>query len=78
MQIFWLISPTKENYELYEEWLLAGHSKEAFFADHVKYCQRIVLESQQLLLIPAGAWSVWPPNCLQTNQAAVSQFVVDS
>jgi len=72
MQIFWLISPTKENYELYEEWLLAGHSKEAFFADHVKYCQRIVLESQQLLLIPAGAWSGHRTVCRQTKLLSAS------
>jgi len=53
LQIFWLIPPTKENYELYEEWALAGN-KDIFFADEVKSCQRIVVEPGHLLFIPAG------------------------
>jgi len=53
LQIFWLMPPTKENYELYEEWSLAG-SKDIFFADEVKSCQRIVLVPGHFLLIPAG------------------------
>jgi len=51
-----LIAPTKENYELYEEWSLAGN-KDVFFADEVKSCQRIVLEPGNLLLIPSGTSS---------------------
>jgi len=54
-QIFWLIPPTNENYELYEEWSLAG-SKDIFFADEVKSCQRIVLEVGHFLLIPSGLY----------------------
>ena len=56
MQIFWLIPPTKENYELYEESSLA-RNKDVFFADEVKSCQRIVIEPGTILFIPAGTGS---------------------
>ena len=54
LQICWLVPPTKENYELYEEWSLAGN-KDIFFADEVKSCQKIVMDPGHLLLVPAGS-----------------------
>jgi len=57
VQVFWLVPPTKENCELYEEWSLAC-KKDVFFADEVKSCQRVVIEPGQLLIIPAGMFHV--------------------
>ena len=50
------MAPTRENCELYEEWTAAATAskKDAFFADEVKSCQRLIVEPGHLLVIPAG------------------------
>ncbi|KAG8125393.1 putative Lysine-specific demethylase 2A protein [Naja naja] len=39
-KIFWLIPPTPQNLELYENWLLSGKQGDIFLGDRVSDCQR--------------------------------------
>ncbi|KAL8180128.1 UNVERIFIED_CONTAM: Lysine-specific demethylase 2B [Gekko kuhli] len=52
--IFWLIPPTLQNLELYEEWVLSGKQSDIFLGDRVERCQRIELKQGHTFFIPSG------------------------
>ncbi|RMC05767.1 hypothetical protein DUI87_17310 [Hirundo rustica rustica] len=54
LQIFWLIPPTLQNLELYEEWVLSGKQSDIFLGDRVERCQRIELKQGYTFFIPSG------------------------
>lgn len=60
LQIFWLIPPTPQNLELYENWLLSGKQGDIFLGDRVSECQRIELKQGYTFVIPSGTvgWAV--------------------
>lgn len=58
MQIFWLIPPTPQNLELYENWLLSGKQGDIFLGDRVSECQRIELKQGYTFVIPSGTLRV--------------------
>ncbi|XP_053226178.1 lysine-specific demethylase 2B isoform X1 [Podarcis raffonei] len=53
-KIFWLIPPTLQNLELYEEWVLSGKQSDIFLGDRVELCQRIELKQGHTFFIPSG------------------------
>ncbi|KAJ7419343.1 hypothetical protein WISP_54594 [Willisornis vidua] len=53
-EIFWLIPPTLQNLELYEEWVLSGKQSDIFLGDRVERCQRIELKQGYTFFIPSG------------------------
>uniref|UniRef100_A0A8D0BXX9 [histone H3]-dimethyl-L-lysine(36) demethylase n=2 Tax=Salvator merianae TaxID=96440 RepID=A0A8D0BXX9_SALMN len=53
-KIFWLIPPTPQNLELYENWLLSGKQGDIFLGDRVSNCQRIELKQGYTFVIPSG------------------------
>nr|XP_020658414.1 lysine-specific demethylase 2B isoform X1 [Pogona vitticeps] len=53
-KIFWLIPPTLQNLELYEEWVLSGKQSDIFLGDRVERCQRIELKQGHTFFIPSG------------------------
>ncbi|XP_074640784.1 lysine-specific demethylase 2B-like isoform X2 [Tubulanus polymorphus] len=53
-KVFWLIPPTNENLNLYEDWVLSGKQADIFFADQVKDCERIRLHEGYTFMIPTG------------------------
>lgn len=53
-KIFWLIPPTLQNLELYEEWVLSGKQSDIFLGDRVELCQRIELKQGYTFFIPSG------------------------
>ncbi|XP_054826546.1 lysine-specific demethylase 2A isoform X1 [Eublepharis macularius] len=53
-KIFWLIPPTPQNLELYENWLLSGKQGDIFLGDRVSDCQRIELKQGYTFVIPSG------------------------
>ncbi|XP_021268962.1 lysine-specific demethylase 2B isoform X10 [Numida meleagris] len=53
-KIFWLIPPTLQNLELYEEWVLSGKQSDIFLGDRVERCQRIELKQGYTFFIPSG------------------------
>ncbi|XP_048370703.1 lysine-specific demethylase 2B isoform X2 [Sphaerodactylus townsendi] len=53
-KIFWLIPPTSQNLELYEEWVLSGKQSDVFLGDRVERCQRIELKQGHTFFIPSG------------------------
>ncbi|NXT25229.1 KDM2A demethylase, partial [Syrrhaptes paradoxus] len=53
-KIFWLIPPTPQNLELYENWLLSGKQGDIFLGDRVSECQRIELKQGYTFVIPSG------------------------
>ncbi|XP_070583739.1 lysine-specific demethylase 2A isoform X1 [Erythrolamprus reginae] len=53
-KIFWLIPPTPQNLELYENWLLSGKQGDIFLGDRVADCQRIELKQGYTFVIPSG------------------------
>ncbi|TFJ97979.1 erythroblast NAD(P)(+)--arginine ADP-ribosyltransferase-like [Platysternon megacephalum] len=53
-KIFWLIPPTPQNLELYENWLLSGKQGDIFLGDKVSDCQRIELKQGYTFVIPSG------------------------
>lgn len=57
-QVFWLIPPTPQNLELYENWVLSGKQGDIFLGDRVSDCQRIELKQGNTLIIPSGTHSV--------------------
>lgn len=58
LQIFWLIPPTPQNLELYENWLLSGKQGDIFLGDRVSECQRIELKQGYTFVIPSGTLRV--------------------
>ncbi|XP_062284004.1 lysine (K)-specific demethylase 2Aa isoform X1 [Scomber scombrus] len=53
-KVFWLIPPTPQNLELYENWVLSGKQGDIFLGDRVSDCQRIELKQGCTFIIPSG------------------------
>uniref|UniRef100_A0A4W4E4M7 [histone H3]-dimethyl-L-lysine(36) demethylase n=1 Tax=Electrophorus electricus TaxID=8005 RepID=A0A4W4E4M7_ELEEL len=53
-KVFWLIPPTPQNLELYENWVLSGKQGDLFLGDKVTDCQRIELKQGYTFIIPSG------------------------
>ncbi|TNN80698.1 Lysine-specific demethylase 2A [Liparis tanakae] len=53
-KVFWLIPPTPQNLELYENWVLSGKQGDIFLGDRATDCQRIELKKGCTLIIPSG------------------------
>ncbi|KAG7283549.1 hypothetical protein CRUP_026476 [Coryphaenoides rupestris] len=56
--VFWLIPPTPENLELYENWVLSRKQGDVFLGDRANDCQRIELKQGFTFIIPSGAHQV--------------------
>ncbi|KAG0414317.1 hypothetical protein HPB47_008514 [Ixodes persulcatus] len=55
-KVFWLIPPTKRNFQLYEQWVLSGKQGDVFFGETVEKCDRVTLNEGDTFFIPtAGA-----------------------
>jgi len=52
--VFWLIPPTPQNLELYENWVLSGKQGDIFLGDKATDCQRIELKQGNTFIIPSG------------------------
>lgn len=52
--MFWLIPPTPQNLELYENWVLSGKQGDIFLGDKATACQRIELKQGYTFMIPSG------------------------
>ncbi|KAJ0051087.1 hypothetical protein NL108_012296, partial [Boleophthalmus pectinirostris] len=53
-KVFWLIPPTPQNLELYENWVLSGKQGDVFLGDRATDCQRIELKQGYTFFIPSG------------------------
>uniref|UniRef100_A0A4W5KPP2 [histone H3]-dimethyl-L-lysine(36) demethylase n=1 Tax=Hucho hucho TaxID=62062 RepID=A0A4W5KPP2_9TELE len=53
-KVFWLIPPTPQNLELYEDWVLSGKQGDVFLGDKAQDCQRIELKQGYTFMIPSG------------------------
>nr|XP_015209467.1 PREDICTED: lysine-specific demethylase 2A [Lepisosteus oculatus] len=53
-KVFWLIPPTAQNLELYENWVLSGKQGDIFLGDKASDCQRIELKQGYTFMIPSG------------------------
>ncbi|KAK7138307.1 hypothetical protein R3I94_013816 [Phoxinus phoxinus] len=53
-KVFWLIPPTPQNLELYENWVLSGKQGDIFLGDKATACQRIELKQGYTFMIPSG------------------------
>ncbi|XP_074545028.1 lysine (K)-specific demethylase 2Aa isoform X2 [Halichoeres trimaculatus] len=53
-KVFWLIPPSPQNLELYENWVLSGKQGDVFLGDRVSDCQRIELKQGCTFIIPSG------------------------
>ncbi|XP_058237611.1 lysine (K)-specific demethylase 2Aa isoform X2 [Hemibagrus wyckioides] len=53
-KVFWLIPPTPQNLELYENWVLSGKQGDIFLGDKATECQRIELKQGYTFIIPSG------------------------
>ncbi|XP_029910000.1 lysine (K)-specific demethylase 2Aa isoform X2 [Myripristis murdjan] len=53
-KVFWLIPPTPQNLELYENWVLSGKQGDIFLGDRATDCQRIELKQGFTFIIPSG------------------------
>ncbi|XP_038053826.1 lysine-specific demethylase 2B-like isoform X2 [Patiria miniata] len=53
-KVFWLIPPSEDNLELYENWVLSGKQSDIFLGDRVRECTKIVLEAGYTFMIPSG------------------------
>ncbi|KAL4641716.1 lysine-specific demethylase 2A-like [Arapaima gigas] len=53
-KVFWLIPPTSQNLELYENWVLSGKQGDIFLGDKASACQRIELKQGYTFMIPSG------------------------
>uniref|UniRef100_A0A673BEC0 [histone H3]-dimethyl-L-lysine(36) demethylase n=1 Tax=Sphaeramia orbicularis TaxID=375764 RepID=A0A673BEC0_9TELE len=53
-KVFWLIPPTPQNLELYENWVLSGKQGDVFLGDRASDCQRIELKQGFTFIIPSG------------------------
>lgn len=54
LQVFWLIPPTPQNLEMYENWVLSGKQGDIFLGDKCHDCQRIELKQGNTFIIPSG------------------------
>uniref|UniRef100_A0A4W6DI65 Lysine demethylase 2A n=1 Tax=Lates calcarifer TaxID=8187 RepID=A0A4W6DI65_LATCA len=53
-KVFWLIPPTPQNLETYENWVLSGKQGDIFLGDKCHDCQRIELKQGYTFIIPSG------------------------
>ncbi|XP_056129478.1 lysine-specific demethylase 2A isoform X2 [Lampris incognitus] len=53
-KVFWLIPPTHQNLEMYENWVLSGKQGDIFLGDKCHDCQRIELKQGYTFMIPSG------------------------
>ncbi|XP_037091334.1 LOW QUALITY PROTEIN: lysine-specific demethylase 2B-like, partial [Pollicipes pollicipes] len=53
-KVFWLIPPSDQNVQLYENWVLSGKQGDVFFGDTVEQCGRIELKPGDTFFIPTG------------------------
>ncbi|XP_043938154.1 lysine-specific demethylase 2A-like [Protopterus annectens] len=53
-KVFWLVPPTPENLEMYENWVLSGKQGDIFLGDKVVECERIELKQGYTFVIPSG------------------------
>ncbi|KAL2077852.1 hypothetical protein ACEWY4_027356 [Coilia grayii] len=53
-KVFWLIPPTPQNLELYENWVLSGKQGDIFLGDKATQCQRLELKQGYTFMIPSG------------------------
>ncbi|XP_026159665.1 lysine (K)-specific demethylase 2Aa isoform X4 [Mastacembelus armatus] len=53
-KVFWLIPPSPQNLELYENWVLSGKQGDVFLGDRASDCQRIELKQGYTFIIPSG------------------------
>uniref|UniRef100_A0A672QN70 [histone H3]-dimethyl-L-lysine(36) demethylase n=1 Tax=Sinocyclocheilus grahami TaxID=75366 RepID=A0A672QN70_SINGR len=53
-KVFWLIPPTPQNLELYENWVLSGKQGDIFLGDKATDCQRVELKQGYTFIIPSG------------------------
>lgn len=53
-QVFWLIPPTPQNLDMYENWVLSGKQGDIFLGDKCCDCQRIELNQGNTFIIPSG------------------------
>ncbi|XP_041846241.1 lysine-specific demethylase 2A [Melanotaenia boesemani] len=53
-KVFWLIPPTPQNLEMYENWVLSGKQGDIFLGDKCLDCQRIELKQGNTFIIPSG------------------------
>ena len=60
-QVFWLIPPTPQNLELYENWVLSGKQGDVFLGDRASDCQRIELKQGYTFIIPSGTPLIYQP-----------------
>ena len=54
VQVFWLIPPSPQNLETYENWVLSGKQGDVFLGDRASDCQRIELKQGYTFIIPSG------------------------
>ena len=54
LQVFWLIPPSPQNLETYENWVLSGKQGDIFLGDKCHDCQRIELKQGYTFMIPSG------------------------
>lgn len=54
LQVFWLIPPTPQNLDMYENWVLSGKQGDIFLGDKCHDCQRIELKQGNTFIIPSG------------------------
>ena len=53
-KLFWLIEPTQNSLERFENWILSKQQRSNFFAYQVEQCQLIELKEGNTLMIPSG------------------------
>ncbi|KAG7281824.1 hypothetical protein CRUP_030334 [Coryphaenoides rupestris] len=53
-KVFWLIPPSPQNLETYENWVLSGKQGDIFLGDKCDDCQRIELKQGYTFMIPSG------------------------
>uniref|UniRef100_A0A672IA09 [histone H3]-dimethyl-L-lysine(36) demethylase n=1 Tax=Salarias fasciatus TaxID=181472 RepID=A0A672IA09_SALFA len=53
-KVFWLIPPTPQNLQLYEDWVLSGKQGDVFLGDRASDCQRMELQRGCTFIIPSG------------------------
>ncbi|KAG7517839.1 hypothetical protein JOB18_017280 [Solea senegalensis] len=53
-KVFWLIPPSPQNLEMYENWVLSGKQGDIFLGDKCHDCQRILLHQGNTFIIPSG------------------------
>uniref|UniRef100_A0A1A7XUH1 [histone H3]-dimethyl-L-lysine(36) demethylase n=1 Tax=Iconisemion striatum TaxID=60296 RepID=A0A1A7XUH1_9TELE len=53
-KVFWLIPPSPQNLDMYENWVLSGKQGDIFLGDKCHDCQRIELNQGNTFIIPSG------------------------